>query len=482
MTEPVVPKLFLSYSWTTPEHETWVEQLAGRLNDNGVHVIFDKWDLKEGQESTAFMEQMVTDPSVTKVLMLCDKKYAERADKREGGAGTEAQIISSKIYNQANNSKFVAAIRERDEHGKAYVPAYYASRIYIDLSDDASYPTEFDRLLRWIFNKPLNTRPPLGAKPAFLDETREKIRLGTDMELRRAVDALKADKNTANAAVSDYLTRLSEGLEQFRIPQSPEPFDEAVVQSIENFIPYRNEAIELFRTLARYRPDGNSQRALHRFFEKLLDYNSVPEDVNSYRATDFDNFKFITHELLLYAAASFIAEEQFDFLDGLLSTPYYLPKRSDRGKEPTVGFDAFWESVQSLETRNRRLGLNQTSIHADMLKARAGGSGFQFRELMQADFSLYMRNIFTVSDQYRHWYPVTLLYTAEYPSTFEIYARAKSEKFWQKMRPLLANVELSDVRELCSLIEKGQVVVPKWHWHSLQVKVLFGIDKAATIA
>lgn len=44
----------------------WVIRLAEDLRENGIEVIFDKWDLKEGQHSHAFMEKMVTDPEIKK--------------------------------------------------------------------------------------------------------------------------------------------------------------------------------------------------------------------------------------------------------------------------------------------------------------------------------------------------------------------------------------------------------------------------------
>ena len=42
------PKVFISYSWTTPEHEEWVLNLANDLNDSGIFVVLDKWDLRPG--------------------------------------------------------------------------------------------------------------------------------------------------------------------------------------------------------------------------------------------------------------------------------------------------------------------------------------------------------------------------------------------------------------------------------------------------
>ena len=65
-------KAFISYSWTTPQHEQWVLDLAERLTIDGVSIILDKWDLKKGQDKHVFMEQMVNDPKVDKVLIICD--------------------------------------------------------------------------------------------------------------------------------------------------------------------------------------------------------------------------------------------------------------------------------------------------------------------------------------------------------------------------------------------------------------------------
>lgn len=133
------PKLFISYSWSNPTHEQWVIELANELTESGVHVILDKWDLKEGHDSVAFMEKMVTDPEISKVAIVCDEVYASKADGRSGGVGTETQIISREVYENQEQDKFVAIIPERDDQGKAFLPTYYKSRIYIDLSEPDNY-------------------------------------------------------------------------------------------------------------------------------------------------------------------------------------------------------------------------------------------------------------------------------------------------------------------------------------------------------
>jgi hypothetical protein len=105
------PKIFISYSWSTPDHEDWVLSLAQRLVNNGIDVVLDKWDLKEGHDKYAFMESMVTSSTITKVLIILDKKYAEKADERGGGVGTETQIISPNVYANTAQEKFIPGSR-----------------------------------------------------------------------------------------------------------------------------------------------------------------------------------------------------------------------------------------------------------------------------------------------------------------------------------------------------------------------------------
>lgn len=96
------PHIFISYSWATEDFQTRVKELAERLMHDGVDVRLDIWDLKDGQDKYAFMEQCVTDPEVDRVLIICDKGYAEKADHRQGGVGDETTIISPEIYRNAN--------------------------------------------------------------------------------------------------------------------------------------------------------------------------------------------------------------------------------------------------------------------------------------------------------------------------------------------------------------------------------------------
>lgn len=209
------PKVFISYSWHPEENKIRVQQLARRLMSDGVDVTFDVWSLKDGQDKYVFMEKMVTDPDINKMLIICNKDYAEKADTRKGGVGTESTIMSDEIYSKAEQTKFLPIVFEKENDGMIYKPHFLKSRIHIDMSSDDCYEMGYEQLLRDIFDKPLIKKPALGSMPAFL-ETDEPVLLSTAKEQR----FLKA-KNEENSSFKDwverYFVKLIVSLDQFKI-------------------------------------------------------------------------------------------------------------------------------------------------------------------------------------------------------------------------------------------------------------------------
>ncbi|MEI3776562.1 SEFIR domain-containing protein [Pectobacterium brasiliense] len=472
------PKLFISYSWSNPTHEQWVIDLANELTESGIHVILDKWDLKEGHDSVAFMEKMVTDPQITKVAIICDEIYASKADGRAGGVGTETQIISREVYENQEQGKFVAIISEKDSQGKAFLPTYYKSRIYIDLSEPDNYTDNFDKLLRWIYDKPLYTRPAIGNRPSFLDES-DSISLGTTATYKRAISAIKENKTFSSGALDEYLSTFVSNLEKFRITEKEGEFDDQVVENIDKFTPYRNEAIALFIALAQYAPTEENILKLHRFFEALIPYLSRPEHIKSWSEWDFDNFKFIIHELFLYAVAILIKYERFEEVNDLLTQQYYLAGRTDYGKDAMAGYEILRLYLGSLDYRNKRLKLNRLSIHSDLLEQRSKTSGIDFRYLMQADFILFLRSDIQNADIYTRWFPDTLLYIGRFHSAFEIFARSSSKSYFEKVKCILNIDKPSDLNELMNVYKTDRQRLPRWQFESFSPSVLLGFERLA---
>ena len=475
------PKLFISYSWSSPEHEQWVLNLATELREAGIDVIYDKWDLKEGHDAFAFMEKMVTDPEIKKVVIICDRVYAEKADGRSGGVGTETQIITPEIYGKENQDKFVAIVAERDENGNEYLPTYCKSRIYIDLSDTDLYATNFEQLLRWVYDKPLYIKPKIGKMPSFLSET-NTILLGTTTRYNRALDAIKRNKDYSKGAIDEYFQTFVENLEEFRITRTDGEFDDKVIENIDKFLPYRSEAIEIFLAIAQYRNTPEVWQQLHRFFENLIPYLDKPEGVSTWKDTDFDNFKFIIHELFLYVILSFLKYECFDAVAHLIRHYYYIEENADYGRKVMVPFTIFSNYMKSLEHRNNRLKLRRLSLGADLLEQRSKTSGIAFRQIMQSDFILFIRACFGAINNggYQSWWPETLVYTERHSSTFEIFARSQSKEYFDKIKCLFDIGDKNDFAPLFDAFKEKKLSIPQWQFTQLNPEVLLGFEGLAT--
>ena len=455
--------------------------LSTELTESGIHVILDKWDLKEGHDAFAFMEKMVTDPSVKKVAMICDEAYASRADGRSGGVGTETQIISREVYEDQEQGKFVAIIPNRDENGQAFLPTYYKSRIYIDLSEPDKYSDNYEKLLRWVYDKPLYTRPEIGKKPSFLEGT-ESVSLGTSTSQKRALSAIKESKQFASGALDEYLHTFSINLERFRLIEVEGEFDEALIINVESFLPYRNEFLALILAISQYAPNEENIHKLHRFFESLIPYMDKPSHINSWKESDFDNFKFIIHELFLYTVAILLKSEQFKLTGKLLSQQYYIEGKAQYGQPTMFEYQIFREYLRSLDHRNDRLKLNRLSIHADLLKERSNGSGVEFKHLMQADFLLFIRSDLHNDSYYQRWFPDTLLYVGHFNNPFEIFARSSSKAYFEKMKVALGINEVSDLDKLIEIYTNDPQRVPRWHFDSFNPRALLGYELLSTRA
>jgi SEFIR domain-containing protein len=472
------PRAFISYSWTSPEHERWVMDLATQLVEHGVDVILDKWNLREGHDAVQFMESMVTDEKVSKVIVVSDKAYAEKADKRKGGVGTESQIISPEIYNKADQNKFAAVVPEVDDNGEPYLPRFFVSRIYIDLTE-SRYATNFEQLLRWLYDKPQFVKPPLGKMPEFLSET--KPASPTRAKVQRTIDIINTAAVSPAASTIRYLDSLVEVLESFRIDPGAPDFPNAVIESIGQSIPYRNEFIE-FVMAAAIRPDAEFARDLQRFFERVVPLMSRPPSVSSWRDWDYDNYVFIVHELFLYAVAALLRRGRFETLSEFLGLRFYL--ESETRAEVMQSFTVVWRPMKALGPKQQEL--RRMSLRADLLEQRSHvASGLKFTDVMAADFVLFLRA--AALEPNDRWYPETLLYTVfRFHHPFEIFARAESRAFFQRLSPVIGIGSRQEMEALIATYSidgrSGGRWLPRWEYDSLNIPLLSNVANLETRA
>ena len=294
----IQPKVFISYSWERAETVTQVEELAKRLVNEGVDVVLDMWELLDGQDKYAFMERSVTDTTITKVLMICDKSYAEKANNRVGGVGDETMVISPEVYAKATEIKYIPIIFERDEVGKEYIPTYLKSRIYIDLSDDEQYEENYDKLIRNLYNKPIHSKPPIGKKPEWLNEESVNI-----TPLKVIIKQLQ-EFDGKNKARHNYLIQKANNVLAMTLielsPNDSDDFANNLLKQIDASKPLRDSFLDYVELLVSN--DCNISDILGEQFENIYNETRKFNEKNTYKQYEFLIFSYGKH---LYAQQLF---------------------------------------------------------------------------------------------------------------------------------------------------------------------------------
>jgi TIR domain len=428
------PRVFISYAWTSASHQQWVLDLATRLRGHRVDAVLDLWDLKPGHDKFQFMEQMVADPSVQRVLLICNATYATKANEREGGVGDETQIITPKVYANTKNEKFIPVVTELDTDGDPYLPTYLKNRMYVDMSSTQVDYDGYERLLRLIHGSPAFPKPALGQKPTFLSE-HATTGSTTSPLLRSAVHALQEEKRSAPRIVREYLLELSASILGLRFQvDSQRPIDEDVLDAIRRSKAYRDEFLELLTSLCDFATGEVTEKVLFDFLERLL-AGGHQQQPGSWVDAEFDGVRFATMEIFLYTVTVLLERDQTDVLRSLTGETYVF--RQDGGRMTKEHYGVFWSPIDSIERlRKQRLHLNSTSPVADLLKERADRKSIPFEQIQQTDLLLFLRSQFLGSG--RTWWPRTLVFLNHYPSPFEIFFALESKRRFSRLQAILS--------------------------------------------
>lgn len=466
------PKIFVSYRWSSPDHEEWVLRLATSLRASGIDVKLDKWHLKEGQDTLAFMESMVNDEAIKKVLLICDSGYVERANSREGGVGTEAQIISAKVYNDTDQDKFAAIVVSLDDLGEPILPTYMSTRLYFDMSTDDAEAANFERVVRWIFDEPFHALPPIGVKPDFLAKT---YVTGSPLFKIGATGGPTASRPSGEDAQSVLLSIAEESqIFHLRLADAQDASLE-VYNNIRSLRPVSENAYRAIRQIVK-ESSVRSSDMIHSFFESLMrTWDHAPIGVR-YTRWDNDVYQYFVHDLFVSFVAISMEQRAFEFASDLLSMPFFKPRSHDERTGEAVDyteFRAYAESLEALGKVRRRL-----SVHADLLSEGHEHSIVGWSAFLEADLTLHMRGLLAPK---LHWYPISALYLVNAYGALPTYVRAKSKRFYDRLKPLLLNIEADAIRkELAGLAEKGDAL--RFDYRSLDVARLVAASELATAA
>mgnify|MGYP000515106752 FL=1 len=424
------PKVFISYSWHPEKNKIWVQRLAERLIQDGVNVKLDVWDLKHGHDKYVFMEQMVKDPDIKKVLIICNEDYARKADDRTGGVGTESTIMSSDVYSLAEQTKFIPILAEK-KNGEPCLPTFLKSRMYIDMSRNDIYELGYDQLLRDIYEKPLLRKPALGKMPSYLAAD-EPVLLSTAYEQRMLKEKV-AESTNLQTLIARYCDKLIESLDQFKVTfrgGKTSDLIEMIEKSIASMQVVNNDFMTFVDTVASNTECTGKQ--FIDFFEKLLQYYE-DKDIELASSTDSwhlcnDNYRFFNYELFLSFTAIMLKHERFDIIKEVIDTDYCILSNRLGRQIKALNFAEFQKHNYTLDYYKNK-GYSSSSQVAILMNNYGGD---KFASWVEVDILLYYLSLIygKPGDRISMWYPTLSIYNR----AFEILPKIASMRYFEKAK------------------------------------------------
>ncbi|MGO4416438.1 TIR domain-containing protein [Cupriavidus sp. KB_39] len=149
-------KVFISYSWDSPEHRAWVKKFADSLEEiEEITVTWDGYDLDSLVDKNFFMEAGIHDADY--VVVITTAKYKAKADERNNGVGLETFLASALHWNgllRDKRSNVIQVLREAES-----TPRYLEGHFHLDFSSDAQFPKRFEELLSLLQGRATAERP-----------------------------------------------------------------------------------------------------------------------------------------------------------------------------------------------------------------------------------------------------------------------------------------------------------------------------------
>lgn len=464
----MTPKAFISYSWTSPGHQALVKQWAEQLVADGVDVVLDIYDLKEGHDKYAFMERMVTDESVTHVLVVCDKAYSEKADARKAGVGTESQIISKEVYDKVEQSKFIPIACEFDTDGDPFLPTFLKSRIWIDFSSPEATNDSWEQLIRLLHGRPFHEKPKLGKAPAYVRDDSAAPSSPALSKYNALKQAVLQGKPGLARYRSDFLDACVEYADSLRIRERPDldSLGEKVLADCGQLKHVRNHIVDWVLLEATAAPSGEFTDALIDFLERLRELKSRPPEINSWNDVWFEAHSLLVYETFLYIIAALLKSGAFQILHEVFTSHYLMPEVDRSNDQPFENFGCFYGYSELLQSILAPEGQRLNSPAAELLKRQADREDIPFSDVIQAELLVFMMALIATDAR---WVPQTLHY-APYRKAFPFFLRASQHKHYQKLATITG---IEDVGDLRTAIKKGHERLGTNRWHTFNLSGSF---------
>lgn len=450
MEELIADKVFISYSWTSPEHQEWVLELANRLINDGVEVILDKWDSEEGQNLNAFMEQSVNDSTIKKVLVICDELYTKKANGYEGGVGTETVIISKEVYKDVTQTKFIPIIAERGPEGETYMPTYFGTSKYIDLSSEELYEENYEILIRNLYGKPEYKKPKLGKAPGYLLEDETEKSLNSHFALKQFQHRSEKRLKNIDTYFLDFTEVFLEDFGSFALSFAEgDNKAEKIYKTYAEMHDLRDVFVKFMEYYIRESEEIMTLNIIE-FLESIYSRRrQISSDQGTFFESQFEHMKLFIHEIILFTVALLLKYKKYNQLNEIVTNHYMLSDKTLGDREGSINlFRTYPQTLEDVQPDSH--GKRYISYTGELFKRRSNIERISFDSIIEADFIIALINLgHNNEDHSATWYPVTLPYFTERNPAF--LKKLKTKNYYESVKEMYG---VSSPDEMRSLLEE----------------------------
>lgn len=184
--------IFISYSYEDEQHNTWVLNLANKLEEKReFHIIYDKYDLGYKEDKNLFMQQAITNSDI--IIIIASTKYIEKSNDMKGGVGVETSMIRARHFKEMEQYKKSNIIPVLKSNSEKKLPDYLEN-VKLRLNFDSNtFDANFQQLTNAI-NDIKISRPKKTSQNISKDfKTADNI-LSINYKNRKLLNSFESDK------------------------------------------------------------------------------------------------------------------------------------------------------------------------------------------------------------------------------------------------------------------------------------------------
>jgi len=239
----------------------------------------------------------------------------------------------------------VPIVTEKDENGQAYLPTFLNSKVYVDFASGDGFETDYEKLLRNLYKRPALSKPKLGSAPAYLFED-TPVTFKTTALLRTFDAVLDRNPMRIRSISKEFLESLFENIQAFTIvfqKLTPIEVGKDICESLNQYAPLKADFVNFIDRITKNETNSDTDDLIN-FFEKLPSL-LYPQTRKNFSNWEFDNFRFIIHELFLSMIATALKNSNYRFLETVLQAPYYIDDKYSSHRQDPDSYAAFYMPI-----------------------------------------------------------------------------------------------------------------------------------------